>query len=74
MKLGQAATDGAADTSATESQFALLRFLILAERIAWLISTENGLFVLDVSHDIDHQFVGYLNDIRVEAVYLEEIP
>jgi len=35
---------------------------------------ENGLFVLDVSDDIDHQFGGYLNDIRVEAEYLEEVP
>jgi len=32
-----------------------------------------GLFVLDVSADIDEQFGGYLNDIRLEAEYLEEV-
>ena len=33
----------------------------------------HGLFVLDVSPDIDHRFGGYLNDIRLEAEYLEEV-
>ncbi len=34
---------------------------------------EHGLFVLDVSHDVDREFGGYLNDIRVEVEYLEEV-
>lgn len=33
----------------------------------------HGLFVLDVSRDIDHRFGGFHNDIRLEAEYLEEI-
>lgn len=32
-----------------------------------------GLFVLDVSADIDHRFGGFMNDIRLEAEFLEEI-
>jgi len=32
-----------------------------------------GLFVLDVSTDIDRQFGGFKNDIRVEAEFLEEV-
>ena len=32
-----------------------------------------GLYVLDVSSDIDHRFGGYRNDIRVEAEFLDEI-
>jgi len=31
----------------------------------------HGLFVLDVSGDIDHRFGGFMNDIRLEAEYLE---
>ncbi|MGZ4971384.1 MAG: hypothetical protein ACXWDN_01385 [Limisphaerales bacterium] len=33
-----------------------------------------GLYVLDVSADIDHRFGGFMNDIRLEAEFLEEIP
>ena len=33
----------------------------------------DGLFVLDVSADIDHHFGGFMNDIRLEAEFLEEI-
>ena len=33
---------------------------------------EHGLFVLDVSGDIDRRFDGYQNDIRLEAEFLEE--
>ena len=32
----------------------------------------HGLFVLDVSADIDHRFGGSMNDIRLEAEYLRE--
>lgn len=32
-----------------------------------------GLFVLDVSSDIDERFGGFLNDIRLEAEFLEEV-
>lgn len=32
-----------------------------------------GLFVLDVSADIDHRFGGFMNDIRLEAEFLEEV-
>jgi len=32
-----------------------------------------GLFVLDVSADLDHRFGGLMNDIRLEAEFLEEI-
>jgi len=32
-----------------------------------------GLFVLDVSADIDHRFGGFMNDIRLEVECLEEI-
>ncbi|OYW75277.1 MAG: hypothetical protein B7Z37_14080 [Verrucomicrobia bacterium 12-59-8] len=32
-----------------------------------------GLFVLDVSTDIDTRFGGYMNDIRLEAEILEEV-
>ena len=34
---------------------------------------DNGLFVLDVSPDIDHRFGGFMNDIRLEAEFLEEV-
>jgi hypothetical protein len=34
----------------------------------------DGLFVLDVSADIDHRFGGFMNDIRLEAEFLEEVP
>lgn len=33
----------------------------------------NGLFVLDVSKDVDFEFGGFKNDIRVEVEYLEEV-
>ena len=32
-----------------------------------------GLFVLDVSTDLDQRFGGFMNDIRLEAEFLEEI-
>ena len=32
-----------------------------------------GLFVLDVSADVDHRFGGFRNDIRLEAEFLEEV-
>jgi len=32
-----------------------------------------GLFVLDVSVDIDKRFGGFMNDIRLEAEFLEEV-
>ncbi len=32
-----------------------------------------GLFVLDVSADLDGRFGGLMNDIRLEAEFLEEI-
>lgn len=32
-----------------------------------------GLFVLDVSSDIDERFGGFLNDIRLEEEFLEEL-
>lgn len=35
---------------------------------------DQGLFVLDVSADIDDRFGGFGNDIRLEADFLEEIP
>lgn len=33
-----------------------------------------GLFVLDVSADVDMRFGGFGNDIRLEAEFLEEVP
>ena len=33
-----------------------------------------GLCVLDVSEDIDPRFGGFMNDIRVEAEFLEPVP
>jgi hypothetical protein len=33
----------------------------------------SGLFVLDVSADVDQRFGGFGNDIRVEAEFLEEV-
>lgn len=33
----------------------------------------HGLFVLDVSADIDHRFSGFRNDIRLESEFLEEV-
>ena len=33
---------------------------------------QNGLFVLDVSQEIDDKFGGFMNDIRLEAEYLRE--
>jgi hypothetical protein len=35
---------------------------------------EHGLFVLDVSEDIDKRFGGVCNDIRLEQEFLEEVP
>jgi hypothetical protein len=32
-----------------------------------------GLFVLDVSTDIDERFGGFRNDIRLEAEFLDEV-
>ena len=32
-----------------------------------------GLFVLDVSTDIDKRFGGFMNDIRLEPEFLEEV-
>ena len=32
-----------------------------------------GLFVLDVNADIDERFGGSMNDIRLEAEFLEEV-
>jgi len=32
-----------------------------------------GLFVLDVSADIDERFGGFMNDLRLEAEFLEEV-
>ena len=34
---------------------------------------EHGLFVLDVRADIDDRFGGIMNDIRLEAEFLEEV-
>lgn len=34
---------------------------------------QNGLYVLDVSSDIDALYGGYMNDIRVEQDYLTKI-
>ncbi len=34
---------------------------------------DNGLFVLDVSSDIDPRFGGFQNDIRLEVEFLEEM-
>lgn len=34
---------------------------------------KQGLFVLDVSADIDHRFGGFLNDLRLEAEFLDEV-
>ena len=33
----------------------------------------HGLFVLDVSTDVDTRFGGFRNDIRLEAEFLEEV-
>jgi hypothetical protein len=33
----------------------------------------NGLFVLDVSSDIDQRFGGFHNDLRLEVEFLEEV-
>lgn len=33
----------------------------------------HGLCVLDVSPDIDKRFGGFMNDLRLEAVFLEEV-
>lgn len=35
---------------------------------------QNGLFVLDVSDNIDKYFGGYMNDIRVEQKYITQVP
>jgi hypothetical protein len=35
---------------------------------------EQGLFVPDVSGDIDRRFGGFGNDVRGEAEFLEEVP
>ena len=34
---------------------------------------QNGLFVLDVSREIDARFGGFMNDIRLEEKYLKGI-
>jgi hypothetical protein len=34
---------------------------------------ENGLFVLNVSDDMDNRFGGSHNDIRLEAKFLQEV-
>ncbi|MDB6033772.1 MAG: hypothetical protein JWM16_4110 [Verrucomicrobiales bacterium] len=34
---------------------------------------DDGVFVLDVSADIDERFGGFMNDIRLEAEFLEEV-
>ena len=34
---------------------------------------QHGHFVLDVSKDVDALFGGYMNDIRLEAEYLEKV-
>jgi hypothetical protein len=34
---------------------------------------QQGLFVLDVSKDIDHRFGGFMNDLRLEEKYLEKV-
>jgi hypothetical protein len=33
----------------------------------------NGLYVLDVSEDVDERFGGGMNDIRLEQEFLEEV-
>lgn len=33
----------------------------------------NGLYVLDVSQDVDDRFGGYMNDIRVEKLYVRRV-
>ena len=35
---------------------------------------QNGLYVLDVSQNVDDRFGGYMNDIRVERHYLGKVP
>ena len=35
--------------------------------------TSEGLFVLDVSVDVDERFGGFMNDLRVEPEYLEVV-
>lgn len=35
---------------------------------------QNGLYVLDVSQNVDDRFGGYMNDIRVERHYLGKAP
>ena len=42
-----------------------------AYRVAEIDS--NGLVVLDISKDVDHRFGGFMNDLRVEAEYLEKM-
>lgn len=34
---------------------------------------QNGLFVLDVSKDVDKRFGGFMNDIRVEGRYITKV-
>jgi hypothetical protein len=34
---------------------------------------EHGLFVLDVSGDTDERFGGFMNDIRLEVEFLDEV-
>ncbi|HEX4953083.1 MAG TPA: hypothetical protein VF017_06785 [Thermoanaerobaculia bacterium] len=49
-------------------------FELCLGRVYWVEAVdEQGLFVLDVSGDIDHRFGGFLNDIRLEAEFLEEL-
>jgi hypothetical protein len=48
-------------------QFCLGRIYRVAE------IDKHGLFGLDVSADIDRRFGGCLNDLRLEAEFLEEV-
>ena len=55
------------DNSRRVFEFCLGRAYLIEE-----IDT-HGLFVLDVSEDVDERFGGTHNDIRLEAEFLEEI-
>lgn len=57
--------DGLPEESRRVFQFCLGRSYRVAE------IDSQGLFVLDVSKDIDHRFGGFMNDIRLEEEYLE---
>jgi hypothetical protein len=58
--------DGLPDESRRVFKFCVGRFYQISEIDA------KGLFVLDVSKDIDQRFGGFMNDIRLEEEYLEE--